>query len=104
MTAQTRSLAPSTPASRFGLALLLAILALLFTVSLTGGPRSAHAAGAGLSLAVPIRSASEEVTGQEIALVPHAPNVPPPNTRTHPTRVIVNLETTETIAEIADSV
>ena len=104
MTVQTRSLAPSAPASRFGIALLLAILALLFTVSLTGCTRSADAAEAGVNRAVPIRSASEEITGQEIAVVTHAPNVPPPITRTHPTRVIVNLETTETVAEIADSV
>ena len=104
MSVQTRSLAPSTSASRFGMAMLLAILALLFTVSLTGCTRSADAAEAGGRSAVPIRSASDEITGQEIAVVTHAPNVPPPITRTHPTRVIVNLETIETVAQIADSV
>jgi nitrite reductase (NO-forming) len=104
MTVQTRTLAPSNSASRLGLALLLAILALLFSVSLTGCTGKADAAEAGVSRAVPVHSPSEEVTGQEIAVVTHAPNVPPPITRTHPTRVIVNLETVETVAEIADSV
>jgi nitrite reductase (NO-forming) len=103
MTVQTRSLAPSTAASRFGIAMLLAILALLFSVSLTACT-PADAAEAGISHAIPIHSASDEITGQEIAVVTHAPNVPPPITRTHPTRVIVNLETIETVAEIADSV
>ncbi len=103
MTVHTRSLAPSAPASRFGMALVLAILALLFSVSLTACS-SADAAEAGISHAVPIHSPSADVTGQEIAIVTHAPNVPPPITRTHPTRVIVNLETVETVAEIADSV
>lgn len=104
MTVQTRSLAPSTFASRFGTIVLLAISALLFSVSLTGCTGRADAAETGVSRAVPVRSASEEITGQEIAVVTHAPNVPPPITRTHPTRVIVNLETVETVAQIADSV
>jgi len=104
MIVQTRPLAPSVPASRFGVAFLLAILALLFSVSLTGCTGQADAAEAGVNHAVPVRSPSEEITGQEIAVVTHAPDVPPPITRTHPTRVIVNLETIETVAQIADSV
>jgi len=104
MIVQTRPLAPSAPASRLGAAFLLAILALLFSVSLTGCTGQADAAEAGVNRAVPIHSPSEEITGQEIAVVTHAPDVPPPITRTHPTRVIVNLETIETVAQIADSV
>jgi nitrite reductase (NO-forming) len=83
---------------------LLAILALLFSVSLTGCTGQADAAEAGARSAVPIRAASEQITGEETPVVTHAPNVPPPITRTHPTRVIVNLETVETVAAIADSV
>ncbi|HET9683418.1 MAG TPA: copper-containing nitrite reductase [Gemmatimonadaceae bacterium] len=104
MRVRTNSLSPSTFTSRFGIVTLLAILALLFSVSLSGCTSQADAAEAGARNAVPVRTPSEEVTGQEIAVVTHAPNVPPPITRTHPTRVIVNLEAVETVAEIADSV
>src|ERR1035437_480173 len=38
------------------------------------------------------------------AVLTHAPNVPPPITRTHPTKVIVNLEVIEKTLRLADSV
>jgi nitrite reductase (NO-forming) len=99
-----RPLAPATSVSRFGIASLLAIVTLLFAATLTGCSSPADAAEAGVRSTVPIRSASDQVTGEEVAVVTHAPDVPPPITRTHPTRVVVNLETIETVAEIADSV
>ena len=53
---------------------------------------------------VQLRQPSDDVSGQEVAVLTHAPDVPPPITRTHPTRVIVNLEVVEKTLRIADSV
>jgi len=47
---------------------------------------------------------SETVSGEETAVLTDAPNVPPPITRHHPTRVIVNLEVHEMRARLADGV
>ncbi len=44
------------------------------------------------------------VRGQEAAVLTQPPNVPPPITRRHATRVVVNLETTERTARLADGV
>lgn len=46
----------------------------------------------------------EEVVGEEAAILTHAPEVPPPITRTHPTKVIIDLETKELTRELADGV
>ena len=53
---------------------------------------------------IQLRHPSDDVSGQEIAVLTHAPNVPPPITRTHPTKVIVNLEVVEKTLRLADSV
>lgn len=53
---------------------------------------------------IPVRSPSSSVEGEEIATITAAPNVPPPITRTHPTKVIVNLEVVEKTMRLADSV
>ena len=45
-----------------------------------------------------------EVQGQEEAVLTDAPNVPPPITRTHATKVIVNLEVQEVEKRLADGV
>ncbi|MCB0342935.1 MAG: nitrite reductase, copper-containing, partial [Bdellovibrionales bacterium] len=45
-----------------------------------------------------------KVKGSEEAVLTHAPNVPPPITRDHATKVIVNLETTEVVKKMADGV
>src|SRR5262245_40853249 len=45
-----------------------------------------------------------EVTGQETAVLTGAPLVPPPITRDHPTKVIVNLEVREVVQRLADGV
>ena len=45
-----------------------------------------------------------EVVGQEVAVLTQAPDVPPPITRDHATRVIVNMETVELTKELADGV
>lgn len=49
-------------------------------------------------------AAPAEVTGQETAVLTDAPLVPPPITRTHPTKVIVHLEVREVVQRLADGV
>ncbi len=49
-------------------------------------------------------AASMPVVGEEEAVLTIAPNVPPPITRDHATRVIVNLETRELRGRLADGV
>ena len=44
------------------------------------------------------------VVGTEEAVLTHAPAVPPPISRSHPTRLIVNLETQELVGRLADGV
>lgn len=46
----------------------------------------------------------EEIKGEEVAVLTDAPNVPPPITRKHRTKVIVNLEVTEVVKQMADGV
>ncbi len=45
-----------------------------------------------------------EVTGEEVAVLTSAPNVPPPITRKHATKVVVNLEVKEVTKKLADGV
>jgi nitrite reductase (NO-forming) len=45
-----------------------------------------------------------EAKGEELAVLAQAPNVPPPITRKHPTKVIVNLEVREVTKRLADGV
>lgn len=45
-----------------------------------------------------------EAKGEEIAVLTQAPNVPPPITRKHPTKVVVNLEVREVTKRLADGV
>ncbi len=49
-------------------------------------------------------AARAEVTGQETAVLTDAPLVPPPITRDHPTKVIVNVEVREVVHRRADGV
>ena len=49
-------------------------------------------------------SGNEEIKGQETAVLTFAPNVPPPITRDHATKVIVNLEVIEKEMEMMDGV
>ena len=44
------------------------------------------------------------IRGEEVAVLTHAPEVPPPITRKHPTKVIVNMEVKELVKEIAPGV
>ncbi|MDP3829907.1 MAG: copper-containing nitrite reductase, partial [Ignavibacteriaceae bacterium] len=49
-------------------------------------------------------SYSTEVSGEEVAVLTHAPYVPSPITRNHPTKVIVHLETSEVVRELSEGV
>jgi nitrite reductase (NO-forming) len=81
--------------------ILFAMIALLVLVTLAGcAPIDAAEARGG----VPVRTPSDEVVGQEVAILTSAPNVPAPITRTHATKVIVNLEIIEQPMRLADSV
>ena len=55
-------------------------------------------------LPIPIHVPSDEIVGQEVAITTSAPNVPPPITRTHATKMIVNLEIIEKKMRLADGV
>jgi nitrite reductase (NO-forming) len=86
------------------LALLVAFVALLFTVSLAGCNRIADAAPSDDHTAVPVRAANAEIVGQEVAVLTEAPSVPPAITRKHATKVIVNLDVIEKTMRLADGV
>jgi nitrite reductase (NO-forming) len=47
---------------------------------------------------------SREIKGEEVAKLTYAPEVPPPITRDHPTKLIVNLEVKEVVMPIAEGV
>lgn len=49
-------------------------------------------------------SESDKIIGQEQAVLTDAPNVPPPITRTHATKVIIHLEVREQVGTLADGV
>ena len=51
-----------------------------------------------------VKAVASEVAGVETAVLVQAPNVPPPLTRKHATKVIVNLEVREVIKQLADGV
>src|SRR5262245_20315200 len=83
----------ATATKRVALASRIATVAVLATVSATGCTGSADAAEN--RTIVPVRATPAKIEGQEIAILTDAPNVPPPITRTHATKVIVNLEVIE---------
>ncbi len=90
-------------ATRTIAALAIASAMVLASASITGCA-NADAAPTNRKTTVPVRTQTEEIKGQEVAVLTVAPNVPPPITRTHPTKVIVNLETTEQTLRLADGV
>lgn len=56
------------------------------------------------SLEAAQHASGEKIQGEEIAILTDAPHVPPPITRTHATKVIVNLEVSEVVKRLADGV
>lgn len=63
-----------------------------------------RAAGADVPRGPTAKGVDPEITGEEIAVVTQAPNVPPPITRKHPTKVIVTLEVREVVKKLSDGV
>jgi nitrite reductase (NO-forming) len=61
-------------------------------------------AAEGYASSIPLRAPSAEIVGEEVAVLTAAPNVPPPITRKHATKVIVKLETIEKPMRLADGV
>ena len=97
-----RSPAPTTPLSKLTVATLLATAALLASAALTGCGTPADAAE---NRAEAVRTPSlPEIVGVEKAVLTAAPNVPAPITRTHATKVVVELETVEKTMRLADGV
>jgi nitrite reductase (NO-forming) len=82
----------------------LATGALLASATLAGCAADAEAAQGTGTASVPVRTPAEEIKGVEKAVLTAAPNVPPPITRTHATKVIVELETSEVVKRLADGV
>jgi nitrite reductase (NO-forming) len=95
---------PRAPLTRSLLATFIAGAAVLATASLAGCGTAADARETGSRTVVPVRLPSDEIVGQETAVLTSAPNVPAPITRTHATRVIVNLEVSEKPMRLADGV
>jgi nitrite reductase (NO-forming) len=96
--------APRSTPRRHVLEIVLALLALLASVSLAGCGVPADAAESGTRSVVPVRTPSDEIIGEEVAVLTQAPAVPAPITRTHATKVIVNLDVIEKPMRLADSV
>jgi nitrite reductase (NO-forming) len=92
-------------ARQLAAAAALAAAALLGTATLSGCVGDAEAAPAGAA-GVPLRAptAADEIVGEEKAVLTAAPNVPPPITRTHATKVVVELESREIVKRLADGV
>lgn len=95
----THTLAARHPLLRTALIILLTILAITVLAAISGyGPLGGARAG------VTLRHPSDEIIGQEIAVPTAPPNVPAPITRSHATKVIVNLDVVERPMSIADGV
>ncbi len=54
--------------------------------------------------AAPVPPEEQPIVGEEEAVLTDAPNVPPPITRKHPTKVVVHLEVKELVQRLADGV
>lgn len=68
-------------------------------------PASAPASAASTAaLSDPTKQPDKPVSGTEEAVMTDAPNVPPPITRDHPTKVVVKLEVQELVKRMADGV
>lgn len=87
----------------FGIAAAVLIGAL--TVAFMSGEQNTSYAGGSKGFSTPAtRNVAEKIEGEEVAQLTHAPNVPPPITRKHASKVIVNLETNEVVKKLADGV
>ena len=95
---------PRTTPVRLAIAVALIAFALLLTATFTGCGLPVDAAETVSFKAIPVRTPSDAIVGEEIAVLTDAPAVPAPITRTHATKVIVNLEVIEKTMRLADGV
>lgn len=87
----------------FGVA--AAILLAALTIAFMSNESQTSTSGSSRAFSSPAaRNVSEAITGEEKALIAYAPNVPPPITRRHATKVIINLETKEVVKKLVDGV
>jgi len=70
----------------------------------TATPAAVAAAPSAEALADPTKQPDKPVSGTENAVLTDAPNVPPPLTRDHPTKVTIQLEVQEIVKRMADGV
>ena len=92
---------PRSAAIAFALAAALTLaLALAFSACQSSAPVEEGVP----TLLVSGEVATPEIRGEEVAVLTHAPDVPPPITRDYATRVLVNLTTEEVVRELADGV
>jgi nitrite reductase (NO-forming) len=81
----------------------VAVAVAVVVVMATAGATRLLSSGSGADDGIPLRTVGT-IRGQEVAVLTAPPHVPPPITRTHATRVIVELETTEETMRLADGV
>jgi hypothetical protein len=67
-------------------------------------PAVAAAPASDDAMANPTKQQDKPVSGTENAVLTDAPNVPPPITRDHPTKVTIKLEVVEVVKRMADGV
>ena len=67
-------------------------------------PAVAAAPASDDAMANPTKQQDKPVSGTENAVLTDAPNVPPPITRDHPTKVTIKLEVVEGVKRMADGV
>jgi nitrite reductase (NO-forming) len=79
-------------------------LALAALSTMLAALSGAEAPDPGIPKGAATKGVDPEIVGEETALLTFAPNVPPPITRRHPTKVIVKLEVIEVVRRLADGV
>jgi nitrite reductase (NO-forming) len=77
---------------------------LLAGAILFGSAAAGRCEGADAPRGPTAKGTDPEITGEEIAIVTQAPNVPPPITRRHPTKMVVTLEVKEVVKKLSDGV
>jgi len=82
----------------------LRLLPLALLLALTACQSAAPGSESAAFLLASTEIDTPEVRGEEVAVLTHAPDVPPPITRDYATRVIVNLTTEEVVRELAPGV
>jgi nitrite reductase (NO-forming) len=80
------------------------IRSLTLPLALSASMAISNAEGAAESPRGKAKVTDPDVTGQEVAVLTQAPNVPPPITRKHATKVVVTLEVKEVVKKLSDGV